>query len=170
MKRRGRVKVAVAAGVALSAFAVAGLWFRAEASSERVDALRALCEEDRAFHRRAAALAELGEIDSSASRQALEALAASKDDRLAAQAVAAIGRANYSGAKGKLETVLGDAERSDLVRGTALAALARAEKADGRSAADFEARVEAKASGSAALEDGVDALSAKVFGARGGGR
>lgn len=101
----------------------------AEATSRRVAKLEALCESPVGTQRRQMALAELVEIDSATSREALENLAASDDERLAILAVAALCRAGHSSS---VEDVLEDADRPAVVRSAAMGAYVQQAKDDGR--------------------------------------
>jgi HEAT repeat protein len=168
MKRRGRVKVAVAAGLALGGLGLLGLQLRAEARSERADALRKACETDEAYHRRAAALRDLVEMDTADAREALAALAGSKDERLAVQALSALAREDSTASVQAIESVLADDDRSRLVRGAALASLAAIDKRAERTSSS--AVTAAKSDADPFVREMGDALERGQFGATGGGR
>ena len=145
----------------------AGLWPKslpASAETGRVEELQTICEEDHAFHRRAQALQELAEIDSSASRKALEALATSKDSGLSVQAISTIGRSDYSGAKTYLKGLLGDTKRSTGLRGAALSAYCLAEHKGGAKWADIKSNCASTDAKDTALDGVRAAVKAKLWG------
>ena len=167
--RRGlaRRPVVWAIAVAAGALFAAGVWPKslpADAETRQVADLQALCETDHAHHRRAQAIDELAAIDSSTSRKALEALAASSDERLAVQAMSAIGRADYSGAKTFLKKVLADTKRSAPMRGAALSAYCLAEHKGGAKWADIKSNCASSDSKDTAIDDVRDAVKAKLWG------
>ncbi len=144
--------------VALSATAHSG------PSNERVTRLRTICESPIGVSRRAALMEELLGIGTGASRSALTAMAASKDDKLAAMAIATIGRGDYSGARAKLKIIYEDTKRTDGVRCAALAAWCRAEKSDSKKWKDVSSYVNAKAGTNQRLQGMALAIRGGLFG------
>lgn len=92
---------------------------QAEATNARVAELQELCESPVGTLRRQVALAELIEIDTAVSREALEDMAESKDERLAILAVGALCRAGHDSS---IEDVLEDSDRPAVVRSAAMGA------------------------------------------------
>ena len=128
---RGRAALVVA-GLVLAAgvlvFAGAGPAIGADA---KVTQAKAVIDGGSVPESKRAALMDLADLDSSAGREALEGYADGKDDKLAAYALLTIGKADYSGARTKLEKVFEDAKRPHAARVAAFLALARLRAKDG---------------------------------------
>ncbi|MCG3134769.1 MAG: hypothetical protein HMLKMBBP_02131 [Planctomycetes bacterium] len=162
MMKRRLMLFALAAGAA--ALVAPGI---SSAADKRVAELQAIAETG-GRSRRLAAIDELVRKDSSESRGALEALAASRDAELASLALLAIGRADYSGARTKLADAAGDAKRSDAARAAALTAWLRAEEKDGKSWDAVNGTAESKAGSNDLLKDVLSAVKKARFDAKGG--
>lgn len=166
-KSPGRTWSLFAVGIAVVGFvAVYGWQVGAQASPNRAADLKATCERGGAHHTRGAALRDLVELDSAASHEALEALADATDDRLASQAIAALGRAGYAGAKTKLASIVADEDRSEFVRSMAITAALRAEKRDGATKTSVRSAFATECGKSAALDDAAKATRDHLWGAR----
>ena len=117
--------------------------------------------------RRATAIEDLRRIGSADSFDALEALAASKDDQLAALALSAIARSEDSGAKESLESVLEDTTRTSAARSFALVAWCKMRSDSGASWDDVKSYVDEQCGDDATLEDAATAVKAQ-YSAKGG--
>lgn len=111
------------------------------------------------------AIERLRRLDSSESRAALDALADSKDEQLAAFAMAALARFDDSAAEAKLKSVIESGSRSDTARSLALTAWLRLRARDGDDWEDVSAYVAAKTAGNAALQSTVATVQTSAFGA-----
>lgn len=161
----GRTWSLLAVGIAVVGVVGAATWLsRAQAETTQVEALKAVCERPGMHHRRAAALRDLAEIDSDASRAALESLADSKDEQLAVLAIAALGRAAYSGARTKLADVVADDKRSEFARSMAVTAALRAEHKIGASKSSVTNKFASDRSKCAALDDAAKATQDRLWG------
>lgn len=99
----------------------------------------AACEARGPLETKLAALEELADLDTSASRRSLARFAAGSDPVLASHALFTIGRADYSGARDTLRTIYENTRKPHAVRVAAFLALARAEIAGGASWSTMEA-------------------------------
>ena len=140
----------------------------AQARSQRVKDLVALCNSGVGVNRKSMAMDELCDLDTSEAREALEELADSADDKTATLALAAIGRENYSGAKTKLEAVFESSRRSDVARCAALGAICRLEEAADKDWSDIESYVDGHCGTNTAPCAMSDAIEDAVFGGGGG--
>lgn len=168
-RERGVMRRPIVWALALGAAAVVagGVWpqsLPADAETQKAEELQALCETDQAYHRRARALQDLITLDTSAAHKSLEALAASKDELLAVQAMSAIGRADYSGAKSFLKKCFGDTKRSDHTRTAALASYCAAEHRSGASWSEIKDNCKGASSTDTVLDSARDALKSKLWG------
>jgi hypothetical protein len=140
-------------------------WYReVRADGDRVAEIQAICEGECAYHTRAPLLRELLELDSTAAREALADLADHGDPKVATQAIAALGRAEYGGAKTKLAAIVADGNRSNHVRSMAATAHLRADKRGGVSEATAETRFSSTCSANAAVSAARDAACDKLWG------
>lgn len=148
---------------AFAACAAAALaWPRAEAADQAVTALKAVCSASADPAGRARALEDLRTRDTADSRKAIEDLAASPDPRLAVQAVATMGRGDWSAARSKLRAAFEDAARPDAVRAAAFIAWARLAAADGTKWSEIEAYAAGQAAGGSKLRSMCDAAKSAV--------
>ena len=154
-----------AVGIAMVGLIGAFTWReRAQAETTKVEELTKICERGGMHHRRAAALRDLAELDSDASRAALGGLAESKDDRVAMQAIAALGRVGSSSARTKLAEIVGDEDRSELVRTMAVTAALRAEHRAGTSKTSVADKFSSERGKCAALDDAAKAAQDHLWG------
>ena len=144
-RSRGAGRNVVLAAAALGALVAAGFWPRAEATPTRAQHLDAVLRSPAGEYRQCQAIEELRKIDSTGARDALKDLADSTDDRTAALAIRALARANFSGARTKIEGIYEDTSRSDLVRGVALAVWCTNRADAGKSWSDVKQWVKSKA-------------------------
>ncbi|MCG3135184.1 MAG: hypothetical protein HMLKMBBP_02690 [Planctomycetes bacterium] len=170
-RAEGRAQWALAAAIGAAGLAAACLVMlaRAEAATDKAKAAKARCEASAGELGRGAALEELRAAGDSESRKAIEELADSTDDRIAAQAIATLGRSDHSGARTKLKSIAADTARSDAARCTALTAWLRLEKKDGRTWSDVSGDVSNWATKGSRLEQTADAMKSAVFGVTTGG-
>ncbi len=82
-------------------------------------------------HRKAMAIDDLYALDTAASRLAVVDLADDGDDATALAAIAVLCRGDWQGARGHLQQIVADDERSDVVRSAALVALVDRTNGDG---------------------------------------
>ena len=167
--QRGLARRTVILAVLTGAGAVlaAGLWPKslpAGEEAQRIAALQALCEEDQSGGRGALALRKIAAVGGKDAVKALETLADWKDERVAAQALAEIARAGYSGGDTKLKKVLEDSARSDAARSFALTAWCHSEHTAGRSWDDEKAYLESQSTNVSALVDAAKAAKKSLWG------
>lgn len=161
----GRVMSLFAGLVAVGATIGAFVWLaQARAETDRVAELKALCEEEGAYHTRAPALRELVEIGSDASRAALADLADAANEPLAVQTIAALGRSGDTSSKSKLAAIVADSDRSDHVRSMAVTAHLRADHRDGATRSTAQGRFSSERRGESALDDAAKATEARLWG------
>ena len=131
--RRGRVALVVAGlALAVGVLVVAGAGAAVGADTKLTNA-KAVIDGGSVAESKRAALMDIADLDSSSGHEALEAYADAKDEKLAAFALLTIGKADYSGARGKLEKVFEDAKRPHAARVAAFLALSRLRAKDGDS-------------------------------------
>lgn len=115
-----------------AAAAVVALPFQMVAAQDATVATqKARVRAESGTHRKAEALQRICDVGSSAARSALTDLADDADDRTALAAIGALCREDFTAGRSKLRAVFEDDERSDLVRGAAIAALLQLRKSDG---------------------------------------
>jgi hypothetical protein len=162
---KGRTWTALAAVTAAVAIGAALAWrAQAQAETTKVGDLKAACQATEAYHRRAVLLRDLSEIDSDAARDALAALADAKDETLAVQALATLGRMDAAAATAKLEKVVTDTKRSEFVRSMALTAWTRSAHRSQTSKATAAAKFDDACRKNQALADAATAVQTNLWG------
>lgn len=166
LSRGGRIRrgnVLALAALAAAIVITGGVWPRAEATPTEVDRLVAILESPIPERRKLVVVEELRQLDTSAARDALGALAENTDDRVAMVAIRALGRSEWNAAGGAIEDVYEDTGRSDLVRGAALGAFLVRESASGETWASCKGWVKQHAGGNAALNAQYAAVKTELW-------
>ena len=155
--------VLVVAGIALVGGLVAVGMQRAAAADREIADLKSDCRTRGSAASKAIAADALRRRGSSDARTALDELAASADDRVAAAAIVAIGRGDASGARGKLKAIFESSGRSARVRSAAFSAWARLEAKDGATWSAISGYGRRHASEGSPLEESVLAVENALF-------
>jgi len=108
-------------------------------------------------------LDQLKALDTSESRKALEEIAAATDPTAASLALLTIGRADYQGARTKLQAAFEDTTRPHAVRVAGFQAWARAAAAGGTSWESIESYATANTKEGSPLRDSALAVKAVLF-------
>lgn len=164
--QRGRVRkgtAVLAVAVAVAGLAAIGVWPRADAAPSEVEALTTICASPGGLSRKLIAIEALCNIDSSAARDEVIALAGSRDDRVAVAAIGALCREDF--ARDTIEEVYEDTSRSDAARMAAQIAYCRLHASDGDSWADVKRYVKTTAEDNPRLSAQWAGLKAKHWAA-----
>ncbi len=135
----------------------------ADALDKDTQALVDLCEARVSIHRQRIAIGKLADKGTGDSRKALNRLAGSDNDQLAALALGALCRDGSTAAHKTVKGVLEDTKRSEFVRCAALGAHCQIVKDGGDGWNDAKGYVNARASGKRALDDMADSLAKKLW-------
>ena len=170
MRSRRRLVLGLAlGGTAIGVLIVAGAG-PVIGEDTRLVAARRACDGRGTDVTKLEAMRELVAIDSSAARQALETYAAGSNARLAVAAITTIGRADYRGARSKLQTIFEDDTRPHTSRAMAFAAWARLETKSGTAWSVIEQYGRDHCEAGSALEDSVLAAKNALAPATTGGK
>jgi hypothetical protein len=151
--------------VAAAAVLIVGVRSTAQAVPNDVARLATIVTSPGGWSRKAVAVEDLRKRadDSSAARARLSELADSADAQVAALAISALGRSEWSGAQTKVAQLYESTGRSDVVRGLALTAYCMREARAQRRWADCKTWVKQHAGSNAALKGQSAALKASLW-------
>ncbi len=155
--KKAAVRLAVAFGL---------LWIAtsgATAQDARVEKAVQLATHQGGYHVKLRALAELAEIDTRQSREAMVALADSSDERTSIVALTSLARADFPAARTHLREVFEDRRRSKGIRSAALGGLLKQLRESGEDHETVAAYVALKAGDSEALTGMASAVSARLW-------